>query len=73
MSSVKGNPQIDLDVLSMIKSTEKLVKASAKNLDDKTLADIASYCHSMLSIASKYQGVRQTQRTSIVGGGRRKR
>jgi hypothetical protein len=73
MSTVRGDPQVDVDVLNSVRSAEKLVKTAAKNLDDKTLADIASAAHSMLAITSKYQGVRQAQRTAVVGGGRRKR
>jgi len=73
MTVVRGDPQVDIDVLKTVRDAEKLVRKNARNLDDKTLADIASAAHSLLAVTSRYQGVRQQQRTAVVGGGRRKR
>jgi hypothetical protein len=73
MSVARGDPQVDINVLQSVKEAVKTVKKLARNLDDKTLADIASEFHAGLAVTEKYKGVRQTQRTAIVGGERRKR
>jgi hypothetical protein len=73
MTSVKGDPKIDIQVKQIVQEAEASVKKYAKNLDDKTLADISSFAYSILSITAKYQGVRQVQRTAVVGGDRRRR
>lgn len=71
--AVRGDPQVDVSVLGAIKSAKKAVTANARQLDDKTLADIASAAHAILAVTARYQGVRQTQRTAKPGGGRRRR
>jgi hypothetical protein len=73
MSNAKpGNPQIDIDTRNAVKNAVTVLRKNARNLDSKTLSDIESFLHNGLSTATKYRGVRQTQRTAVVGGGRRK-
>lgn len=85
--SVRGNPQVDVDVLTLweaavdaVKMAHRATSSKARNLDYDTIMDIESHAHVIgaekektLSVTSKYRGVRQAQRTAKVGGGRRRR